>query len=168
MHYVRLLGMLASLLGGTCTAYAAGPLPPPKGSVLLTVSGKIHQTNVGDEAQFDREMLEALGQVSITTGYVLSNKKQLYEGVPLRAVLERVGSKGTSVLASALNSYKISIPLEDLKYEPIIAMRVDGQALKLRDKGPLWIVYPRDAHRVLQAQAYDSRWIWQLHRLHVE
>ena len=160
--------MLASLLGGTCIAYAAEPLPLPKGPILLTVSGKIDQTNVGDEAQFDREMLEALGQASITTGYVLSDKKQLYEGVSLRAVLERVGSKGTSVLATALNSYKINIPLEDLKYDPIIAMRVDGQALKLRDKGPLWIVYPRDAHTVLQAQIYDSRWIWQLHRLRVE
>ncbi len=168
MRYGMLLGMLAILLAGPAMAQAAEPLPRPQGPVLLTISGKIEQTNVGDEAHFDREMLEALGKDSFTTGSVLTDKKQLYEGVPLRAVLERVGVKGKSMLAVALNSYKIEIPVSDLQYDPIIAMRVDGQVLKLRDKGPLWIVYPRDAHAVLQSQLYDSRWIWQLSKLHVE
>jgi len=167
MHYV-MLGMLAMLLGQVCAAQAAEPLPLPKGPILLSVSGKIERTNVGNEAQFDRDMLEALGQASITTASILSKKKQLFEGVFLRAILERVGASGTSMSASALNSYKIDIPLEDLKYDPIVAMRVDGQVLKLRDKGPLWIVYPRDAYGALQTQAYDSRWIWQLNKLRVD
>jgi hypothetical protein len=168
MHCVMLLGMLAALWSGIGTASAAEPLPAPKGPVLLTISGKIERANVAGEAQFDREMLEALGQTSITTGSVLSDKKQVFEGVPLRAVLERVGAQGTSMVASALNNYRIEIPFEDLKYEPILAMRVDGQVLKVRDKGPLWIVYPRDAHFALQAQTYDSRWVWQLNKLQVQ
>ncbi|SCY79837.1 molybdopterin-dependent oxidoreductase [Microvirga guangxiensis] len=168
MRYVMLLGMLATLLAGSSAAQAAETLPRPQGPVLLKVSGKIEQTNVDGEAHFDRQMLEALGKASFTTGSALTDKKQLFEGVSLRAVLERAGAKGSSMQASALNNYKIQIPLDDMKYEPIIAMRVDGQVLKLRDKGPLWIVYPRDAYPELQAQIYDSRWIWQLNKLHVE
>ncbi len=168
MRYVRLLGMLALLLGWACTAQAQEPLPQPKGPVLLIVSGRLQQANVGTEAQFDREMLEALGQTSIATVSVTSAAKQLFEGIPLRRILERVGGNGTSIRASALNDYKITIPVDDLKYEPIVAMRVDGQMLKVRDKGPLWVVYPRDSYDALQTPVYDARWIWQLNRLHVE
>ncbi|WP_414470831.1 oxidoreductase [Microvirga sp. M2] len=168
MRYIRLLGLLASFLGWNSFACAAEPLPPPTGPVLLTISGRIDQTNAGQEARFDREMLEALGAASITTFSTMSATRQLFEGVSLRSALERVGASGTSIVASAHNSYKITIPVEDLKYEPIIAMRVDGQVLKLRDKGPLWIVYPRDAHPALQTSIYDARWIWQLNKLRVE
>lgn len=168
MRYVMLLGMLAALWGGVGTASAAEPLPAPKGPVLLTISGQIERTNVGREAQFDREMLEALGQISLRTKSVLLDKVQLFEGIPLRAVLERTGAKGVSIRASALNDYKMDIPWSDLQYDPILAMRVDGQILKLRDKGPLWIVYPRDDHTALQTPIYDSRWVWQLNRLHIE
>lgn len=162
-----MMGMLAALLGAGAVS-AAEPLPRPQGPVLLTISGKIEQTNAAGQAQFDREMLEALEQGAFRTGSDVSDKEQVFEGVRLRAILDRVGAKGTAIVASALNNYKISIPWNDLKYDPIVAMRVDGQLLKLRDKGPLWIVYPRDAHAELQAQMYDSRWVWQLNKLHVE
>jgi hypothetical protein len=38
----------------------------------------------------------------------------------------------------------------------------------MRDKGPLWIAYPRDFNKVLQDSRYDARWVWQLNKLHVE
>jgi hypothetical protein len=70
--------------------------------------------------------------------------------------------------ALALNDYEIAIPFEDLRYEPILSTHVDGQLLTMRDKGPLWITYPRDAHGILQDVRYDARWVWQLHRLSIE
>jgi hypothetical protein len=168
MRCIVLLGMLAALSGYATDVLAAEPLPPPKGQVLLVVSGRIEQTNVSGEAHFDREMLAALGERSIRTGSALTDGTQLFEGVPLRAVLDRVGAKGRSLKASALNDYEVAIPWDDLRYNPLIAMKVDGQLLKLRDKGPLWIVYPRDDYAVLKAESYDSRWVWQLNKLHVE
>ena len=36
------------------------------------------------------------------------------------------------------------------------------------DKGPFWIVYPRDQHEVLQDIRYDYRWVWQLDSLQVK
>jgi hypothetical protein len=140
----------------------------PVGPVLLTVSGLIDRTNEQGQARFDQTMLEELGRATLETRSVWADGKQVYEGVPLQAVLDRVGARGTVIRATAANSYEVGIPSADLQYGPLIAMRLDGRALTLRDKGPLWIVYPRDAYKVLQDQRYDSRWIWNLTRLHVE
>ena len=149
-------------------SHAAEPLPPAKGPVILTISGKIEQTNSTAGAQFDKEMLEAIGRASITTRSEVSDVPQVFDGVPLRAVLDRVGAKGKAMRATALNDYVSMVPLEDLQFEPILAMRVDNRVLTVRDKGPLWIVYPRDAHKVLQDTRYDARWVWQLSKLNIE
>jgi hypothetical protein len=117
-------------------SHAAEPLPPAKGPVILTISGKIEQTNSTAGAQFDKEMLEAIGRASITTRSEVSDVPQVFDGVPLRAVLDRVGAKGKAMRATALNDYVSMVPLEDLQFEPIIAMRVDNRLLTVRDKGP--------------------------------
>lgn len=149
-------------------SFAAEPLPPVKGPVILTISGKIERTNSPAGAQFDKEMLESIGRASITTRSEVSAVPQVFDGVPLRAVLERVGATGKAMRATALNDYVIVIPFEDLQFEPILAMQVDNRVLTVRDKGPLWIAYPRDAHKVLQDIRYDSRWVWQLTKLNIE
>ncbi len=102
-------------------------------------------------------MLEASGRASFTTGSEVTSKPQLFEGVPLRAVLDRVGARGKTMKAFALNDYEITIPFDDLRFEPLLAMKADGQVLTVRDKGPLWIVYPRDAHEVLHDVKYYAR-----------
>jgi hypothetical protein len=165
-----LIGLLsfAIAMGISGLSYATEPLPLPKGPVVLTISGKIERTNGNGAALFDMEMLEALGRTSFVTGSEVSDKPQLFEGVPLRAVLTRVGASGHSIKASALNSYEINIPLEDLRFDPLLAMKVEGKTLTIRDKGPLWIVYPRDAYDVLHDVQYYARSVWQLNKLHVE
>lgn len=167
---LRIVSYLVSV-ALTCwggAAFSAERLPAPTGPVILIVSGNIEQTNAPGEARFDRAMIEALGKASITTSSEVSDKPQLFEGVPLRALIERVGAKGATLKATALNDYQADIPLDDLKYEPLLALRVDGQLLKVRDKGPLWIIYPRDAYSVLRDARYNARWVWQLSRLRVE
>jgi hypothetical protein len=168
MRYVMLLGILAMTFGFASASRAAEPLPVPNGPVLLTVSGKIEQTNAPGQARFDREMLEALGHKAVDTKSVFIDGSQRFEGVPMRAVLERTGAKGQSIRAIALNSYEVTIPWDDLKYDMILAMQINGVRLAARDKGPLWIVYPRDGHEILQDKIYDSRWVWQLNKLHVD
>ncbi|MDH3537347.1 MAG: hypothetical protein OER87_16515, partial [Gammaproteobacteria bacterium] len=55
------LVLLALSVSLTPVATLADSLQAPTGKVILTVSGKIANTNAGDRAEFDREMLEALG-----------------------------------------------------------------------------------------------------------
>jgi hypothetical protein len=147
---------------------AAATLPEPSGPVLLTVTGRIAQTNAPGEARFDRAMLEALGLRGLRTSTRFTDGVRAFEGVGLRAVLDRVGARGTQLEVRALNEYMVRLPLADLVFEPLLAMRMDGEPLLPRNKGPIWIVYPRDEYRALQDERYDARWVWQVNRLHVE
>lgn len=108
-------------------------------------------------------LLPAEGAVLPTIG----GTTHLFEGIPLRAVPERVGGKEAAVRASASNDDGIDIPWDDLKYDPSIATSAVGNLLKVLDKGPLWIVYPRDDHGALRDDIHDSRWIRPLNWLQI-
>ena len=161
------LASLLVLLGGLLPSRAAEPLAPVRGAVLLSMTGKIEQTNAPGRAEFDQEMLESLGRRSFKATFVFGGKQHLFEGVSLRAVLERAGAKGATIRASSWNGYEVNIPWDGLKDDPLIAVLADGRTLTLRDKGPLWIVYPRDDHSALRDDIHDSRWVWQLNRLQI-
>lgn len=162
-------GMLAVLVvGWSVLARAGQPLPQPTGPVILTVAGGITDTNAPGEARFDREMLDQIGRRTLRTSTPWSDGVKQFEGVSLRAVLERVGAHGSSIKASALNDYHAIIPFDDLKYDLLLAMEMDGQLLTRRDKGPLWIVYPRDSYSTLMEPVVEDRWVWQLNRLEVQ
>jgi len=81
-----------------------------------------------------------------------------------RKVIEAAGvTTSSTVIARALNDYMATIPLSDfLDYDVILAWSMDGREFSRRDKGPLWIVYPRDAHAELADERLEHRWVWQL------
>jgi hypothetical protein len=134
----------------------------------LRISGKIEQANVGDEAHFDRALLDTLQRETLSTSTVVTDGVHRFEGVMVRDLLERVGADGEFAIASALNDYEIEIPITDFQaFDVLLADTMDGERLTARDKGPLWIVYPRDDHVELQDIRYDYRWVWQLNRLEI-
>lgn len=148
---------------------AAEPLPPPTGPVILVVSGAVDVTNSARGAEFDRDMLYALGLTEISTTTAWTDGVQHFEGVLLRDVLERVGAAGTTITGLALNDYRAPIPFEEAAlYDVLLATVMNGNEMQVRDRGPLWIVYPRDAHRELQEPLYNDRWVWQLRELQVQ
>lgn len=160
---------LAAVLMLAAPAAALDPLPAPKGPVILLVSGNIEITNSPRGAEFDREMLYGLGVVEIKTTTAWTDGIQVFEGVLLRKLFERLGATGTTVTATALNDYIVTFPFEDAAtYDVIAAARMNGVEMKVRDRGPLWVVYPREDHPELQAPEYNDRWAWQLRELHVQ
>ncbi|MGH6762492.1 MAG: molybdopterin-dependent oxidoreductase [Phyllobacterium sp.] len=164
------LGGLAITLALSQSGFAQEPLPAAKGEIILRITGDITNENAPDAAAFDREMLERVGTLTVTTSTAWTDGKHEFTGVLVREVLERVGAdKKTAARASALNDYSIEIPIADFqKYDVILAWRMDGKDLTARDKGPLWIVYPRDHFRELQDERNDQRWVWQLNRLNIK
>ncbi|TMV61448.1 oxidoreductase, partial [Thioclava sp. BHET1] len=143
-------------------------LPAPTGPVLLSVSGAIAVTNTAKGAAFDLAMLEALPKVSFKTTTIWTEGEQSFTGVALRDVLDRLGAKGKTLKATATNDYAVKIPVSDaVSGGPIIAYLNNGKPMSLRDKGPLWIVYPYDAKPAYQTEVIYSRSIWQLDRLEV-
>lgn len=149
------------------------PLPQPQDEVLLTITGQIGRHNgTGPDgrklARFDRAMLEKLGWSEVVTATPWHSKVMRFEGVPLSAVLDAVAAGGETLQASALNDYTAQIPVADARrYNVILAMKADGVPLVLRDKGPLFIIYPYDSDRALQTDSVYIRSVWQLNRIDV-
>ena len=159
--------LLAGLLGQA--GQAAEPLAKPSGPVILTVTGAISATNAPGRAEFDQKMLEALGVERLTTSTDWTDGKPVFEGVPARKLLEAVGAHGKTLSAIALNDYAVDIPIDDFTTYPVLlALRMNGQALTPRDKGPIWIIYPRDDHPELRDPKINDRWIWQLKAIEVK
>lgn len=148
---------------------SADDLDHPKGTPILVVSGGIGSTNVGDTAVFDRDMLEALGTESIVTRTPWFDGETEFRGVRLDVLMDVVGAEGQSLTAVALNDYVTTIPMQDLsEFGVILALQKDGEYMSVRDKGPLFIIYPFDSNPDLQAQTYFARAAWQVAKLIVE
>ncbi len=160
----RGLGLLAA--GGTLAAFAKpalAALAAPSERPILTVSGKIRNFNKDQTAQFDRPMLEALGMTGFDTMTPWYDKVVHFEGPLMSAVLAAVDAYGDSVVVTALNDYSTEIPLSDFaQFKTILAMKRDGTYLPVRDKGPLFIVYPYDSTPELKQQKYFGRSAWQV------
>jgi hypothetical protein len=169
MHFVRRLACAgAVLLACGAAAAVADPLPAPTGEPILTVSGSIANTNDGTMAVFDREMLESVGTVTFSTMTPWYDHVVEFEGVPLATLLQYVGAAGTEVTAIALNDYSSTIPVSDFEeFGVILAMKRDGEIMPVRDKGPLFIVYPYDSDPALRNEQYYSRSVWQVKALDI-
>lgn len=144
------------------------PLPIPTGPVILTVTGDISVTNDGEAARFDRDMLAEMGLEELTTGTPWSKVSNTFRGIPLHRLLERVGAQGDLIFAHALNDYHAIIPTSDaVPGGAFIAIERDGKPMVVRDKGPLWIIYPFDANDSFHSETIYSRSIWQLIQLDI-
>ena len=149
------------------TAIATEAFPTATGPGLLTVTGALDEMH-GDAVVLDRALLEGLPRRSFATSTIWSEGVITFEGVPITALLERLGVESGTLHLTAVNDYGIDIPVEDLlSNDPILADRMNGQEMSLRDKGPLWLVYPYDEDDRFQTEVIFSRSIWQLDRIEV-
>ncbi|TDN50951.1 molybdopterin-dependent oxidoreductase [Scandinavium goeteborgense] len=164
---MRLIVMLLSFV--LSTQVWAGEFSRPTGKVLLTLSGNIKNTNEAGKAVFDLASLEKLGMVSFQTTSPWYDGRTTFTGIPLQKLMDYVGAKGSVVKVTALNDYTTEIPLNDFKkFNVILALKINGEYMRIRDKGPLFVVYPYDSIPELNNQIYYSRSAWQVSRMNIE
>lgn len=141
----------------------------PTGKTILTISGKIGAGAAGTKVAFDLARLESLPQRSFTTQTPWQDKPVQFTGPLLRDVLASVKAQGSQLKAIALNDYKVSIPVSDsLRFDVVLALRINGELIPVRHKGPLFVVYPYDSDEELRNTLYYSRSIWQLKAIEIE
>ncbi|MFD2646349.1 oxidoreductase [Devosia albogilva] len=145
---------------------SAASLPSPTETPILVISGQIGTSNVDGTAQFDRPMLESMMYTTIETRTPWFDGVSRFEGVLMTELMEAVGATGDTVMATALNDYVTEIPVSDFEdFGVILALKRDGEFMSVRDKGPLFIVYPYDSSPDLQSQTYFARSAWQVAEL---
>ena len=146
---------------------AAEPTLEAQGPTLLTISGAM---TAGDgEIEFDRAMLESLDWAVCECFTDWTEGLQVFEGPTLSSVLEAVGATGTTLFAVALDDYTVEIPIADAAtYGVILAMKQNGQNMRVRNKGPIWVIYPHKSASDAKYSDVNSKMIWQLKALKID
>lgn len=151
-------------------AAGAAALPAITGPAILTVSGLDEKLFAGGVAEFDIGRLDALGRTEIETTTIWTEGKHRYTGVLLADLLAALGLSGTETQLEfrALNDYAIEFAANEATAEaPLLAYLADGQPMQVRDKGPLWLIYPYDSDASYRTDTIYARSIWQLDRVTV-
>ena len=135
---------------------------------LLTISGDVKAGNTQTVWELSKDELRSLPKTTILTDTIWTEGTQTFEGVSLKTLLEHVGAQDGMLKASAINDYVVTIPTSDaVEGGPIVAYLRNGKEMSLRDKGPLWIVYPYATNQEYNSEEFFSRSIWQLDRIEV-
>lgn len=166
--FIKAIAVASTAPALTRIAAAAPSLPAPDGRVILRVTGKIDVTNRDKAAAFDRGMLKSLPQKVIETYTDWTDGPQTFEGPLLSDLLERVGAHGDSLYATALNGYAATIPVSHAReHGVLLALRWNGEAMSVRRKGPIWIIYPNSDPDNSLPRRHNDKSVWQLSRIDV-
>lgn len=163
MSFLRFRSLLAPVLAASLCYFASEGRAEHQGwdNPVLTVrnlSGRI-QT-------YSRSDLALMRQVTFTTTTIWTEGPHAFSGVPLSEILKHAGVQVGNVDLYAANDYVASLPLAEVEPDtPIVAYLLDGEPMSLRDKGPLWVVYPYDSDPKYQSETCYTRSVWQLVRI---
>jgi hypothetical protein len=168
----NLIASALFLLAGS--HFAMAELAAPQGRVVLEISGQIGIGNAEDAdgnplALFDLDGLMHLPQTTIQTTTEWTEGTQVFEGVLLRDLLSLVEASGDSIRAIALNDYEATLPFGDAEtFDVLLALHQNGKLMRVRDKGPIWIIYPVNHSDRNLMSTVNLKMVWQLQRLFVE
>ena len=148
--------LVSFFLAAVLPGMAMGEVP---GENLL----EIQPGKTGTDIRLDRAAIETLPQIDFQTTTIWTDGTNHFSGPPLLPVLRAAGIVDGVVSLRAANDYSVEIPVAELtENAPIIASRIDGKPFDLREKGPLWLVYPYDSSPAYQSETVYSRSLWQL------
>jgi hypothetical protein len=141
----------------------------PKGTVILTVEGQISHCSEGLVVQFDMHQLEQLPRQTVTTENPWQQGAATYEGVLLRDLAAHVGARGRVLSIAALNDYSADIDISDMQtIDIILAYRRDGQLMPVREKGPLFVIFPFSGQFLPELDKRYAQSVWQVSRITVK
>ena len=162
-HWVQ--GMLG--LAGAA-AWPALALDTAVGTVVLRITGRVRKPNDGAQAMFDMAMLEALPQHTINTRTPWYSQARRFTGPLLRDVLAAAGASGSTLRLIAINDYQVDMPYDDTqRFDVVLARLLDDKPMTVRDKGPLFAIYPFDQRPEIRSPVYYGRSAWQLRTIDV-
>jgi len=146
----RVMRMIAALSTGLLPLSALS-------DVVLTVHN-LHSESV----TFTMEQLHNYPEIVVETTTPWTDGEQRFVGIALLALIGDVSSSDIISLR-AVNDYVVSMPASDVATEfPVVAYERNGNAMSVRDKGPLWLIYPFDSKPEFRTETIFSRSIWQL------
>lgn len=184
MHRVAAIAFFALTF-----AIAMAPIAPAAftGEALLTVTGAIDKTNRDafdafhdgffnhheksfmNAYEFDSEALAALPQKTITANADVPQWPATLkmEGPLLKDVLAAAGAKDKDITLYALDGYGAEMNSKDIAARDwVLAMKVNGKALGVGGRGPLWLAYDTGDRKV--DEQGEAAWVWSVFHIEVK
>lgn len=148
-------GLFALLLAAPTLSYAQD---------ILTV------TTADLTEGFTLEEILAMQQTTVVTKNDYVDEVTTFQGPTLRSVLEEMDvARDATLKMVALNDFTSEVPATDaFEYDVILAVLFNGETMSVRDKGPIWVIYPMDDNPELHDDIYNDRLVWQLRTISVE
>lgn len=148
-------GLFALLLAAPAMSYAQD---------ILTV------TTADRTETFTLEEILAMAQTTVVTKNDYVDEVTTFQGPSLRSVLENMDvAQDATLTMVALNDFSSEVPAADaFAYNVILAVLLNGETMPIRDKGPIWVIYPMDDNPELQDEIYNNRLVWQLKSISVD
>lgn len=133
-----------------------------RGSRAVTYDGlyAIYGIEVQGARGFTRPELMAMSWRQIRADFPDGSSERVFDGPRLSDVLRAAGLEGASVRLTAMDGYEAEVPADLIaRYEPILALRADGDPLAIGGLGPVMLVWPRLTQNDL-ADMNDDLWPW--------
>ncbi|MGF1752140.1 oxidoreductase [Vibrio makurazakiensis] len=113
---------------------------------------------------FEQAEIAKLPTIAYKTHLPWFDDEATFTGISLQTLLK---SQNITVpefmIVRALNDYAITITKQDIeKYQPIIAYLKDGKPMKVREKGPYWLIYSLSDYPEIDNALYHSQMVWQI------
>jgi hypothetical protein len=143
---------------------AGQPVLPPKGRVVLTLSGAIGAHNRGRTLVLDLPTLERMRTVRLVANEPFLKRRVTFTGVLVRDLLAvaQVPRSARKVQMTALDDYQVDFSLADVaSSQMLLATRADGRPMPVARQGPIRIVFPDDA----KLGRNSDLWIWSVSQM---
>ena len=110
------------------------------------------------------EITSQLKPISFTTSLPWFEGKKKFTGFTVTELLSHLGIEDAfSVSFIALNDYAASSQLKHIEQsQPIVAYQIDDKNMKVRNKGPYWLVFNLDQYPEIDTAAFHSQMVWQI------
>jgi hypothetical protein len=143
---------MALILAFAASTLAARSVP----TIVLT--GALNQQA---PTQITVAELERLPQTELTTFDPYREAQATYQGVLLSDLVAAYGTAATQVLLlKAIDEYLVEFHRQEwTERQLLLALRMDGHLLSLRDKGPFKVVMPMAEN---DNRHYTPKWIWMV------
>ncbi|SFI63196.1 molybdopterin-dependent oxidoreductase [Albimonas pacifica] len=158
---------LVAPLGVIAAAGVAALSAPPAAASALDLAVAVHREGEADaETSITLAELAAMPQTRVRAVTPWTEGVVEFEGVAFADLAARVGASGGPVALTALNAYQITLDAGQIIADGgVLAMKMDGKPMSVRDKGPLWLVFPSEARPELAATDNTHMWIWQVNAI---
>lgn len=138
-------------------------------SFNINAASLIIKNVAGTEKTLTIEQIITLPVSEYITDLPWTPEANTYTGVSLIELLQSQGiTEAKAVILYGLNNYAAVIQMSDIKkYKPIIAYYKNSKPMKIRNKGPFWLIFPLDQYEELNTPYYYTQMVWQLEKIEV-